>query len=386
MSNSSASLRSRSFDPLIFLWILLAAVLIFLIVNPLYQLIQTSLQDADTGAFTLRNYVAAYSRPRYLTAMWNSIRLGFSVTVLCLLFAVPMAWAVSRTDMPGKGLVRILVLGAFITPPYLGAIGWILLAGPNSGWINRIWMALTGAEHPIPICADASCRTRADLDRLQGKYGFVDIRLDKAGGLSEALALAGEARRRGFRIVVGGMIGTSLGIAAPEFFIGLLLVLVVALNWGWLPATGYIPFTEDPVEYFARLTLPSITLGLGVAAELARQVRGAMIDVLSRDYIQTARAKGLSTFSIIVKHGLKNAAIPVVTVLGLQIRRLLGGAVIVEQIFAMNGVGSLAVRAVFLRDLPVLLGVALTTAVVVLFVNLLVDMSYSYFDPKVRTA
>ncbi len=178
--------------------------------------------------------------------------------------------------------------------------------------------------------------------------------------------------------------GTSLGIAAPEFFIGLLLVLVVALQLGWLPATGYIPFAEDPVEWALRLILPSITLGLGVAAELARQVRGAMIDVLSRDYIQTARAKGLSTGSIIIKHGLKNAAIPVVTVLGLQIRRLLGGTVIVEQIFAMNGVGSLAVRAVFLRDLPVLLGVALTTAVIVLLINLIVDMSYGYFDPKVR--
>lgn len=178
--------------------------------------------------------------------------------------------------------------------------------------------------------------------------------------------------------------GTSLGIAAPEFFIGLLLVLVVALQLGWLPATGYIPFSEDPMEWALRLVLPSITLGLGVAAELARQVRGAMIDVLSRDYIQTARAKGLSTASIIVKHGLKNAAIPVVTVLGLQIRRLLGGTVIVEQIFAMNGVGSLAVRAVFLRDLPVLLGVALTTAVIVLLINLIVDMSYGYFDPKVR--
>ena len=177
---------------------------------------------------------------------------------------------------------------------------------------------------------------------------------------------------------------TSLGIAAPEFFIGLILVLVVALNWGWLPATGYVPFADDPLEWAARLTLPSITLGVGVAAELARQVRGSMIDVLSRDYIQTARAKGLSTWSILVKHALKNAAIPVVTVLGLQIRRLLGGAVIVEQIFAMNGVGSLAVRAVFLRDLPVLLGVALITAVVVLLINLMVDMSYSYFDPKVR--
>jgi peptide/nickel transport system permease protein len=180
------------------------------------------------------------------------------------------------------------------------------------------------------------------------------------------------------------ILGTSLGIAAPEFFIGLLLVLVVALQFGLLPATGYVPFTEDPVGWVLSLTLPAVTLGLGLAAELARQVRGAMIEVLSRDYIQTARAKGLSTLSIIVKHGLKNAAIPVVTVLGLQIRRLLGGTVIVEQIFAMNGVGSLAVRAVFLRDLPVLLGVALTTAIIVLLVNLIVDMSYGYFDPKVR--
>ena len=194
------------------------------------------------------------------------------------------------------------------------------------------------------------------------------------------------AMRRGSWIDRATIFTTSLGIAAPEFFIGLLLVLVVALDFGWLPATGYVPFADDPLEWVRRLVLPSVTLGVGVAAELARQVRGAMIDVMSRDYIQTARAKGLSTLSIIVKHGLKNAAIPVVTVLGLQIRRLLGGAVIVEQIFAMNGVGSLAVRAVFLRDLPVLLGVALITAVGVLFVNLLVDMSYSYFDPKVRQA
>ena len=192
------------------------------------------------------------------------------------------------------------------------------------------------------------------------------------------------AVRRGSWADRGTILITSLGIAAPEFFIGLLLVLVVALQWGWLPATGYVPFAEDPVEWVRRLTLPSLALGLGIAAELTRQVRGAMIDVLSRDYIQTARAKGLSLFSIIVKHGLKNAAIPVVTVLGLQIRRLLGGTVIVEQIFAMNGVGSLAVRAVFFRDLPVLLGVALTTAIIVLIINLFVDLSYSYFDPKVR--
>ncbi len=141
--------RRRVFDPLLLLWIVLAVVLLFLVVNPLFRLVQLSLQDADTGAFTIANYLAAYGRSRYLTAMWNSLALGFWVTVLCLLFAVPLAWAVSRTDMPAKGLVRVLVLGAFVTPPYLGSIAWILLAGPNSGWLNRIWMAVTGAQEGL---------------------------------------------------------------------------------------------------------------------------------------------------------------------------------------------------------------------------------------------
>ncbi|HET6195011.1 MAG TPA: iron ABC transporter permease [Acetobacteraceae bacterium] len=151
MSEASAVApsRRRVFDPSLLLWIALAAALIFLVVNPLFRLVQLSLQDTDTGAFTLMNYVTAYSRPRYIIATWNSLALGFWVTVLCLLFAVPVAWAVSRTDMPGKGAIRLLVLGAFVTPPYLGSIGWILLAGPNAGWLNRVWMALTGAQEGL---------------------------------------------------------------------------------------------------------------------------------------------------------------------------------------------------------------------------------------------
>lgn len=149
MTLRPSSLRARSFDPLLLLWIVLAAALLFLVVNPLFRLVQTSLQDTDTGAFTWMNYVTAYSRPRYVTAMLNSLRLGVSVTALCLVLAVPIAWAVSRTDMPGKATIRFLVLGAFVTPPYLGAIGWILLAGPNSGWLNRVWMSLTGAHEGL---------------------------------------------------------------------------------------------------------------------------------------------------------------------------------------------------------------------------------------------
>ncbi|MEO9191418.1 MAG: iron ABC transporter permease [Acetobacteraceae bacterium] len=124
----------------------LAVVLVLLVVNPLARLVATSLQDPDTGAFTIANYLAAYGKERYVQALMNSLRLGGMVTILCLVFALPIAWGVARTDMPGKLLVRLLVLAAFVTPPYLGAIGWILLAGPNAGWLNRVWKALSGAH------------------------------------------------------------------------------------------------------------------------------------------------------------------------------------------------------------------------------------------------
>jgi iron(III) transport system permease protein len=146
LQRASLAVRLRALDRTVLLWLVLATVLVFLVVNPLLRLVLTSLQAADSGAFTLANYAAAYGRPRYVQALWNSLIMGAAVSALCVLFAVPVAWAISRTDMPAKHLVRLSVFGAFVTPPYLGAIGWILLAGPNAGWLNRVWVALTGAE------------------------------------------------------------------------------------------------------------------------------------------------------------------------------------------------------------------------------------------------
>jgi len=146
LQRAGLALRLRALDRTLLLWLVLAAVLVFLVVNPLLRLVLTSFQAADSGAFTLANYAAAYGRPRYVQALWNSLVMGAAVSALCVLFAVPMAWAISRTDMPAKHLVRLGVFGAFVTPPYLGAIGWILLAGPNAGWLNRVWVALTGAD------------------------------------------------------------------------------------------------------------------------------------------------------------------------------------------------------------------------------------------------
>jgi len=140
-----ARARGRHVDPSIFLWALLVAVLLLLVINPLGRLLWTSFQDPDTGALTLGNYAAAYGRWRNIEALINSVVIGLAVAALCTVFGVPMAWAVSRTDMPGKGLVWAAILGTFIMPNYLGAVAWILMAGPNAGWLNRVYTGLTGA-------------------------------------------------------------------------------------------------------------------------------------------------------------------------------------------------------------------------------------------------
>ena len=137
--------RWRHLDKSFWVWGIAILLLLLLVVNPLLRLVIVSFQD-NSGAFTLANYIAAYSRMRYLEALGNSLLLGASAASLCVLFGVPMAWALSRTDMPCKGLILVSILGTFIIPPYLGAVGWILLAGPNAGWLNRLFVAMTGAD------------------------------------------------------------------------------------------------------------------------------------------------------------------------------------------------------------------------------------------------
>jgi iron(III) transport system permease protein len=137
--------RLRRIEPATIVWVAAAAVLIFLVIAPTLRLLLASFEGTETGGFTIANYVTAYASERRLIAFGNSLLYGLAVTAVALVLAVPTAWAVARTDMPGKGLVRATILGAFITPPYLGAIGWILLAGPNAGLLNRAWMALTGS-------------------------------------------------------------------------------------------------------------------------------------------------------------------------------------------------------------------------------------------------
>lgn len=181
------------------------------------------------------------------------------------------------------------------------------------------------------------------------------------------------------------MAAATAGVALPSFFIGLLLAYLVGIQLEWLPATGYVPLEEGFGPWARSLILPWLTLALAAAAEISRFLRASLRDVLNQDYVRTARAKGLPTSMVIRKHAMKNAAIPVVTVIGLQIRFLLGGTIVVEEVFGLSGLGSLAVKAVLDRDYPIIQGIAITSALVVVVVNLLVDLSYGYFSPKVRT-
>ena len=167
-----------------------------------------------------------------------------------------------------------------------------------------------------------------------------------------------------------------LGLSFPNFWLGIMLVLIFGVVLRWLPPSGY----ESPVS----LILPSVTLGLILTATTVRLLRAALLDVLSSQYVTVARSKGLSERTVLYKHALRNTAIPVITFIGLQFGGLIGGVVVVEQVFAWPGLGSLALQAIANRDYPVLQGTVTVLAMLVVVVNLLVDLSYGLFDPRVR--
>ncbi|GAA4556525.1 ABC transporter permease [Pseudonocardia xishanensis] len=178
----------------------------------------------------------------------------------------------------------------------------------------------------------------------------------------------------------------TVGIAMPGFWVAMLLVLVLALALNLLPATGYSPLGEGVGEWFSHIAIPATALGLATAAELARHARGCVADVLERPYIRTALARGAGSAWLVRHHVLRNAAIPVVTVLGLQAGRLLGGAIVIEMVCGVDGLGTLAINAILQRDFPILQGYVLLSAAIVVVVNLLVDGTYSWLNPKVRAS
>ncbi len=178
--------------------------------------------------------------------------------------------------------------------------------------------------------------------------------------------------------------GSLIGAAMPYFLIGGLLIYVVALRLRWLPASGFVSPFDNPVESLKASIMPAITLGIGLAAIVMRQTRSSFLEVLQQGYIRTARAKGLSRHKVIISHAFKNAILPVVTILGIELGALFSGAVITETIFAVPGIGRLLVDSILARDYPTIQAVVLFITLAVVVANLLVDIAYSVLDPRIR--
>jgi len=192
------------------------------------------------------------------------------------------------------------------------------------------------------------------------------------------------AVKRDTALDYGGKTIALLGQSMPSFWLGIVLIWIFAVGLGWLPASGFVPPWESPLGNLQRMLMPAIVLGTALAAVLMRQTRNSMIEVMSADYIRTAYSKGLAGRVVVFRHAIRNSLIPVVTILGLQMGALMSGAVVTEQIFVVPGFGRLIVESVFTRDYPLVQGVVLITASSYVLINLLVDVSYSLLDPRIR--
>ncbi|MPY55773.1 ABC transporter permease [Streptomyces spongiae] len=220
-------------------------------------------------------------------------------------------------------------------------------------------------------------------DRLQVTLWLVGTGMVVACILAIPLGIVMAVRhRRPSGLVLSAL--SQVGVAVPAFLAGILMITVFAVEFGWLPANGWTPPIEDPVLFLKQLALPALSLGLVQGAVLTRYVRSAVLDVLREDYLRTARAKGLRPTQALLRHGLRNAAVPVVTVLALQLATLLVGSVVIERVFVIPGLGSLLLDSVSNRDLVVVQDVVMLIAMAVLLVNFLVDIVYLLIDPRLR--
>ena len=179
-------------------------------------------------------------------------------------------------------------------------------------------------------------------------------------------------------------VGTLLGISAPNFLIAILLILLFSYKLKWLPPVGYKEFMDDPVQNLRSMILPAISLSLPLAAVMMRNTRSAVLEVLNQDYVRVARAKGLASRRVLIRHVMPNASLPIITVAGLQIAGILGGTVIVEQIFGLPGLGRYIYDAINNRDYPVVQGVTLVVATMFVLISMLVDVLYAVVDPRLR--
>ncbi len=225
---------------------------------------------------------------------------------------------------------------------------------------------------------------QAIANRLPVTLSMVVLAVSLTALISVGLGVAAAVRGGWLDRVI--QVSSVLGFALPNFWVALVLVVFLSVTLGVLPATGYVRLSESPGGWASALVLPVASLVIGSTASAAQQVRGAVIDVLRQDFVRTLRARGISPRSVLFRHALRNAATPALTVLSLQFIALLGGAVVIEKVFAIPGLGTLTINAALQGDVPVLMGVVVTLVVLVVIVNLVIDIVSGWVNPKVRVS
>lgn len=282
--------RAGRWDTTWLLWIAVIAVLLVLVVSPFIYLVLTSFQAERTGDFTLSNYATAYGRARYIDALFNSLKLGVGAAALAGLFAIPLAWAVARTDMPGRGFTRMLVLATFITPPYTGAVAWILLAAPNAGWLNRFYMFVTGAEAgPFNIYSFTGLVVVIALYSFPYIFIFTTAALELVSSeMEDAANILGAGTWRTMRRV-------TLPLALPAIMGGLIICFLEAIALFASPAMIAIParfnvVTTQLYQFFGN------PVRVEVAAAYAMPLLGVTVLLILVQRLITAR-KGFATLT-----------------------------------------------------------------------------------------
>jgi peptide/nickel transport system permease protein len=272
---------------------------------------------------------------------------------------------ISAGKMDREALVKALGLDQPIWSQYLAWVGNLLRGDMG----NSLWQS-------TPVVDRLAERIPATFE-----LGLIAIVI----GLSIALPVGIYSAIR--QDTTGDYIARSFSIlllAVPSFWLGTMVVVIPSIYWGWSPEVSYIPFTEDPWGNLKQMLVPGAVLGAALSAVTMRMTRTMMLEVLRQDYIRTAAAKGLPERLVVFRHALRNALIPVVTLIGLQAPLVIGGAVIIEQIFGIPGMGTLLLDAVNQRDYPIITGVFLVVGLAVMLINLVVDLSYGLLDPRVR--
>ncbi len=272
---------------------------------------------------------------------------------------------ISANKMDRDALVKALGLDKPIWSQYLSWVGNLFRGDMG----NSLWQSTPVVERLIE---------RLPITFELGLFAIII-------GLSIALPVGMYSAVR--QDTAGDYIARSFSIlllAVPSFWLGTMVVVIPSIYWGWSPEVSYIPFWEDPIGNLKQMLVPAAVLGAALSAVTMRMTRTMMLEVLRQDYIRTAMAKGLPERLVVFRHALRNALIPVVTLIGLQAPLVIGGAVIIEQIFGIPGMGTLLLDAVNQRDYPIITGVFLVVGVAVMLINLVVDLSYGLLDPRVR--